>query len=32
MGQLGTTDPEYGGHEQEMQSFGQFLPQTWNFL
>jgi hypothetical protein len=25
---LGTTDPEYGGHGQEIQSFVQFLPQT----
>jgi hypothetical protein len=30
MGPLGTTDPEYGGHDQEIQSFSKFLPQTWN--
>jgi hypothetical protein len=30
MGPLGTTDLEYGGHGQEIQSFGKFLPQTWN--
>jgi hypothetical protein len=28
---LCTTDLEYGGHEQEIQSFVQFLPQTWDF-
>jgi hypothetical protein len=25
------TDPEYGGHDQEIQHFGQFLPQTEDF-
>jgi hypothetical protein len=25
---LGTTNPEYGGHGQEIRSFGEFLPQT----
>jgi hypothetical protein len=28
MGPLGTTDPENGGHGQEIWSFDQFLPQT----
>jgi hypothetical protein len=32
MGQLGTTGPEYGCLSQEIQSFGQFLPQTGDFL
>jgi hypothetical protein len=27
---LGTTNMEYGGHDQEIQSFSKFLPQTWN--
>jgi hypothetical protein len=31
MGPLYITDPGYGGHAQEIQSFGQFLPQTDNF-
>jgi hypothetical protein len=31
MGLLGTTDPKYKGQNQEIQSFGQFLSQTWNF-
>jgi hypothetical protein len=31
MGLLGTTDSEYGFHNQEIQNFGQFLPQTGNF-
>jgi hypothetical protein len=28
---LVTTDPEYGSHVTEIQSFGPFLPQTGNF-
>jgi hypothetical protein len=31
MGPLRITDLEYGGHDQEIQSFGKFLPQTGNF-
>jgi hypothetical protein len=31
MGPLGTSDLEYEGHNQEIPSFTQFLPQTWNF-
>jgi hypothetical protein len=31
MGQLSITGLEYGGYEQEIQSFGQFLPQTSDF-
>jgi hypothetical protein len=27
-GLLGTTDPEYGGRDTKIRSFGQFLPQT----
>jgi hypothetical protein len=30
-GLLGTTDLEYGGHDTEIWSFGQFLPQTGEF-
>jgi hypothetical protein len=30
MGPLGTTNPEYRSHGTEIQSFGQFLPQTGN--
>ena len=30
-GPLCITDPEYGYHDQEMRSFGQFLPQTGVF-
>jgi hypothetical protein len=29
-GPLGTTDPENGGHGQEIRSFDQFLPETGN--
>jgi hypothetical protein len=25
------TDPEYGGHDKEIRSFGQFLTQTGDF-
>jgi hypothetical protein len=25
------TDPEYGVHDQEIRSFGKFMPQTGNF-
>jgi hypothetical protein len=32
MNPLGTTDLEYENHDQEIRSFGQFLPQTGNFL
>jgi hypothetical protein len=28
---LGTTDLEYGGHDQEIQSFGPFSTQTVKF-
>jgi hypothetical protein len=28
MGPLCVTDPQFGDHEQERLSFGQFLPQT----
>jgi hypothetical protein len=31
MGQLCITDPKYRGHNQEILSNGQFLPQTMNF-
>jgi hypothetical protein len=31
MGPHGTSNPEYGGHATEIQSFGPFLPQTGNF-
>jgi hypothetical protein len=31
MGPLCITDLEYGGHDQKIQSFGQFLPQTYDF-
>jgi hypothetical protein len=30
-GLLGTTDPEYGGQDTKIWSFGQFLPQTREF-
>jgi hypothetical protein len=30
-GPLRLTDLEYGSHDHEVQSFGQFLPQTGNF-
>jgi hypothetical protein len=30
-GSLNISDPEYGGHNHEIRSFGQFLPQTDNF-
>jgi hypothetical protein len=30
-GPLCITDPKYGGHDQEIRSFGQFLPQTSGF-
>jgi hypothetical protein len=29
---LGTTDLEYGSHDTEIQSFGQFLPKMVDFL
>jgi hypothetical protein len=32
MGLLWITDPQYGGHDQEIWSFGQLLPQTRYFL
>jgi hypothetical protein len=31
MGWLGTTDPEYGGHDHEICSFGQFLLKIGDF-
>jgi hypothetical protein len=31
MGPLCITDPEYGGHGQEIRSFGKFMPQTSDF-
>jgi hypothetical protein len=31
MGSLSITDLKYGGHNQEIQSFGLFLPQTVDF-
>jgi hypothetical protein len=31
VGPLRTTNPEYGGHNRDIQSFCQFFPQTWNF-
>jgi hypothetical protein len=31
MGTLGTTDPEYETHGQEIRSFGPFLSQSGNF-
>jgi hypothetical protein len=31
MGSLCTTDSQYGGHNQEIQNFGLFLPQTSDF-
>jgi hypothetical protein len=31
MGPLCITDLEYGGQDQEIWSFGQFMPQTGNF-
>jgi hypothetical protein len=31
MGPLCITDPEYGGHDQEIWSFDQFLSQTGDF-
>jgi hypothetical protein len=31
MGLLCITDPQYGNHDQEILSFGQFLPQTGDF-
>jgi hypothetical protein len=30
-GPLCLTNSEYGGHDQEIQCFGQFMPQTGNF-
>jgi hypothetical protein len=32
MGPLGTSDREYGGHSQEIQSFDQFYSKTNDFL
>jgi hypothetical protein len=31
MGPLEITDPEFGGHGQEIRSFGQFLSETDDF-
>jgi hypothetical protein len=31
MGPLCITDPEYGGQDQEIRSFGKFMPQTGDF-
>jgi hypothetical protein len=31
MGPLCITHPQYGGHDEEIQSFDQFLPETSNF-
>jgi hypothetical protein len=31
MRRLGTTNPEYGSHSKEIQSFDQFLPQAVDF-
>jgi hypothetical protein len=31
MGPCCITDPEYGGQDQEIWSFGQFMPQTGDF-
>jgi hypothetical protein len=31
MGPLCIIDPEYGGHGQQIQSFGNFLPKTGDF-
>jgi hypothetical protein len=28
VGPVGTTNPKYGGHNHEIQSFSQFLPQN----
>jgi hypothetical protein len=32
MGTFGTTDPEYGSYDTEIQSFRQFLPKMGDFL